>query len=461
METSGKNGPEPARGRERRQNAEDRGLSVLDGKIPLPALPIADETAEREQSKKVEMDLATRDDHRHRLAAQARAGFSLDARKEGIGPLRRALDDPQLTKEIPMNIPPEHLSAIRNLGYTDTEASFLYLVATHSGYFTQRHYLTFGSQTKGRLVHQLTTRVLNRRHARATSYANNTHVYNLYSRRIYGAIDKDNLRNRRHQSIDRIHTRLMILSFVIAHRHHHYLETEAAKTDHFTRQAGLPLAVLPGRIYYGIKSAANTPRYFVDRFPIFLPASGNPEGLPPVVTFTYCDTPGTSLAAYLAHLRQYENLLRQLPDFNFIFSSAEPSKFDRARALFTQIFGPKGQPNTRRLLHYFDLRKLWDTQHTADLTRADRDFLRQAMHEFQAPKYEAAYRKWAAEGLSRDEITDLISNSHSPKGGCFYTYVQPEAFNIFSTAASRHSGTREQDRSSGRFHLSGSTPCEP
>ena len=34
-----------------------------------------------------------------------------------------------------MNIRPEHLSAIRNLGYSDTEARFLYLVATHSGYF--------------------------------------------------------------------------------------------------------------------------------------------------------------------------------------------------------------------------------------------------------------------------------------------------------------------------------------
>ena len=42
-----------------------------------------------------------------------------------------------------MNISPEHLNAIRNLGYTDTEARFLYLVATHSGYFTQRQYLDF------------------------------------------------------------------------------------------------------------------------------------------------------------------------------------------------------------------------------------------------------------------------------------------------------------------------------
>ena len=50
-----------------------------------------------------------------------------------------------------MNIPPEHLAALRNLGYTDTEARFLYLVATHSGYFTQRQYLDFTSTDPGPL----------------------------------------------------------------------------------------------------------------------------------------------------------------------------------------------------------------------------------------------------------------------------------------------------------------------
>src|SRR5579862_7476492 len=144
-----------------------------------------------------------------------------------------------------MNIRPEQLSAIRRLGYTDTEASFLYLVATHSGYFTQRQYLKFTDQHHGCIMHRLTTRILKRGHARATAYANNTHVYNLYSRRIYGAIDKDNLRNRRRQSVAMILTRLMILDFVLAHRDEHYLETETDKVDYFHRRMGLPLSILP------------------------------------------------------------------------------------------------------------------------------------------------------------------------------------------------------------------------
>lgn len=62
-----------------------------------------------------------------------------------------------------MTIRPEHLAAIENLGYTEAEAEFLYLVATHSGYFTRRQFLTFTRYSKGCLVHRLTTRTIGRR----------------------------------------------------------------------------------------------------------------------------------------------------------------------------------------------------------------------------------------------------------------------------------------------------------
>jgi hypothetical protein len=355
-----------------------------------------------------------------------------------------------------MNIRREDLSAIRGLGYADTEARFLYLVATHSGYFTQRQYLTFTDQSHGWRVNRLTTRILTRRHARSTAYAHNTYVYNLYSRRIYDAIDKDNLRPRRRQSVEMIHTRLMILDFVLAHPHENYVETEADKIDYFTRQVGIPLSALPGRIYRGIKSAANTKRYFLDRFPLFLPASGNALGLPPVVTFTYCDTPGTSLFAYRTHLRHYESLLRRLPDFNFVFASAEPIKFDRARAFFTQTLGADTILNAHRSLRYFPIRKLWDTQHVVDRTRADRNFLRDGLPLFPAPKDEVA-----SLSFSEDPIRAPNSGFACPQTGTFHPYIQPESYPIFSTESSRDYRNRERDRARKRFSLSSSSAGEP
>jgi hypothetical protein len=44
-----------------------------------------------------------------------------------------------------MNIAPVHIDALKALGYTEAEARFLYLVATHSGYFVARQFLAFAN----------------------------------------------------------------------------------------------------------------------------------------------------------------------------------------------------------------------------------------------------------------------------------------------------------------------------
>jgi len=42
-----------------------------------------------------------------------------------------------------MKFLPVHTEALRYFGYTEEEAKFLYLVATHSGYFTCQQFLQF------------------------------------------------------------------------------------------------------------------------------------------------------------------------------------------------------------------------------------------------------------------------------------------------------------------------------
>jgi len=86
-----------------------------------------------------------------------------------------------------MNAKPEHIAAIRRLGYNETEATFLYLVATHSGYFTRSQFLRYTQQSKGCLVHRFTTKTLTQGHATAKEYGYQTLVFHLFSRQIYGA----------------------------------------------------------------------------------------------------------------------------------------------------------------------------------------------------------------------------------------------------------------------------------
>ena len=334
-----------------------------------------------------------------------------------------------------MNIRPEHLAAIQGLGYDSHESQFLYLVATHSGYFTVQQFLDFTQQPKGRPVHRFTQKLIQRRHARVMECARKTHVLNLFSRRVYGPIDKDNLRNRRRQSKELVQTRLLILDLVLAHSGERYLETEADKVSYFHDVLGLPLQALPGRIYKGIKPNRSTKRHFIDRFPMLLLDAQNALSLPPVVTLTYCDAVRPSLAQYVTHLRSYEKFLRRLPGFNFVYASPNPSKFARAAAFFSRLFGDSGPIDAHHLVRYFQLRLLWETNRAGTLTRADRDFLRAGDKQYDGEPFESAFQKWASEGLTDTDIDALLGPRRSQQTKNFRTYVLPHEHNIFETFA--------------------------
>ena len=49
-----------------------------------------------------------------------------------------------------MNIPRNHVELLMEFGYTEPEAQFLYVVATHSGYFILRQYLNFTGAHRGK-----------------------------------------------------------------------------------------------------------------------------------------------------------------------------------------------------------------------------------------------------------------------------------------------------------------------
>ncbi len=358
-----------------------------------------------------------------------------------------------------MSIHSEDLAAIQRLGYTETEARFLYLVATHSGYFIERQFLAFTEKSKGWCVHRLATKLLHRRHARRTEYGKQTRIFNLYARRLYGAIGKENLRNRRRQSNELVHTRLLILDFVLAHPEESYLETEADKVAYFEKTLSVPPAVLPGRIYRGLRSTGNTRRYFVDRFPIFIPRQDNPISLPPVVTFTYCDTADQSLLAYINHLRNYETFLRRLPAFNFIYASPNPGKFRRARSFFERMFKDAGRVDGHRLRRYFELRMMWDGPRSGELTRADRDFLRDGLVRYAGEPFESAYRKWSTVGLSMEEVRVLLGPGEHPPERRFATWALPDGYEIFHRDGGPDYRTAARNVGSASGSVSSSALC--
>ena len=344
---------------------------------------------------------------------------------------------------------PEHLHRLCGLGYNETEARFLYLVATHSGHFTTRQFLTFAGLQKGSMLDRFTSRLLDQKHARVFEYARNTRVFNVFSRRIYGALGKDNLRNRRQLSDELIHTRLLILDFVLAQPEHRYLETEAEKVSFFHEKLGIPLSVLPGHVYDGIKSLSTTKRYFVDRFPIFLTVGGTGRSQShEVATFTYCDCYGRDLKPFLHHLEAYQPFLLRLPQFEFVYASPDPAKIDRARRVFDRLFSADANESRQSLVRYFSLRKLWEERKYNSLMREDRDLLRAGNVRYAAERFQSAYTAWLKENCSAPDSDAAPRTDSALPAAVFHCQLLPNHYDFFVWQAGPNYRTVRRNHSS-------------
>src|SRR5271166_6549168 len=168
-----------------------------------------------------------------------------------------------------MPFPETSIENLFVLGYTEDEACFLYLVATHSGYFSTRQYLAFTGAKSGDKNMAFTQKVLGKGHATSRLLLRNGRVYHLFSRLVYRAIGRENLRNRREHSVEHIRTKLAILDFALAHLDYRYLETETEKVGYFCRKLSISRTLLPSKRYKGAIREKTTDRYFVDKFPLF------------------------------------------------------------------------------------------------------------------------------------------------------------------------------------------------
>jgi hypothetical protein len=79
--------------------AEEHGLRIVNGRIPLPDLRLEYEGLDQ-QLTKVDLELVTGHYHRGNLAAKAKAGFAMYALPEDVARLRPAMQDPEIMQDI-------------------------------------------------------------------------------------------------------------------------------------------------------------------------------------------------------------------------------------------------------------------------------------------------------------------------------------------------------------------------
>jgi hypothetical protein len=292
-----------------------------------------------------------------------------------------------------MHFPETSIENLFGLGYTEDEARFLYIVATHSGYFSTRQYLNFTGAKSGDKNMAFTQKVLGKGHATARLLLRNGRVYHLFSRLVYRSIERENLRNRRDHSIEHIRAKLAILDFVLGHLDYRYLETETQKVDYFCRKLSIGRALLPAKRYKGAIREKTTDRYFVDKFPLFL----DPEfsSSPPVVTFSFVDPGLLSLASFETHLFAYATLFSAVPQVNFVYIGTSSKHFAAARELFLAMAPRAMDPDPGvEGLRYFHYRHMWETRQFARLNAEQIEFLNEAKKRFNDAPTEIRYEQW-------------------------------------------------------------------
>jgi hypothetical protein len=302
-----------------------------------------------------------------------------------------------------VNIKPSYLEALQALGYSESEAHFLYVVATHSGYFVARQFLAFTCGHWGKRATAFWHKLHTKKHARTEYFPMNGKVYHVFSRRLYRQIGRENLRNRREHEFEYIQRRIGMLDFVLSHLECQYLETEPEKVSYFCNQLRVPTHFLPSKIYFGQKTSQPTVRYFVDKFSMFF--EDDPSSSSPVVTFTYLQGPEASLTEFVHHLQAYLPLFRQLSEFRFIYLAQVDSHFEKAKELFdSTVTIPLGSDASAELCRYFQIRKAWDLRQYRAVTEGDLIFRNQAKTRFVGERFEHLYRGWKAGRVTEADL---------------------------------------------------------
>jgi len=321
-----------------------------------------------------------------------------------------------------MNLPTAHIERIKGLGYTEAEARFLYIVAVFSGYFTLGQFLVFTGSAYGNRSTSFAQKLLKQGHATVRDCMRRGSIFHLFSRTIYGQIEKDNLRNRKKHSFDFIRTRLVLLDFVLANQELAYFETEQDKVSFFCDQLEVSKDFLPAKVYEGRPGSHPTIRYFVDKFPLFLAPPFS--GAPPVVTLSYVDSGFATPSSFVSHLAAYQGLFRQLSSFRFLYIATKEAYFRSAEEQFRSlVIRPLESDDSSEILRYFQVRKKWENHEYVIPVTEDFEFLKEARERFHGIRIEALYRAWRFGGLGDRELRVELCQLKPDRAVFFDTYL--------------------------------------
>jgi hypothetical protein len=350
-----------------------------------------------------------------------------------------------------MNIREQDLAAIEALGYTRDEARFLYIVATHSGYFQPRQYVASAGIVWGKRAQRFTDKLESRGHVTWRKYQDMGGVYHLLSKTLYRLIEKPDLRHGRRHSTEYIRTRLLLLDFILENPQHDYFESEIDKLAYFCNERGIPKDTLPLKRYQAASGAPPTLRYFADKFPLFLDRSDG-AGLP-VISLSYVEPGLASLASFTHHLQNYAGLFLSLGSFAFVYIADSPLNFARADARFRSLVTSRaGKDLLVQVTAYFERRRAWELKLYGQFSAEDVQSLQIAKERFASNEVEQLYASWNSGELDGNALRQALSGKYSEARIAFRTHL---------VSRRRNHPSKVNNAAGGRAHTRASQGTEP
>lgn len=333
-----------------------------------------------------------------------------------------------------MKIADEYLTALRLRGYTESEARFLYIAATYSGYFVARQFLACSGAKWGYRTNHFTTKLRKAGHAVSRTYPGIGRVYHVSRKSLYSAIDRSHLRSRLPHSSALVRLRLVLLDFMVENQQYDYFETQEQKLAYFRDDLHLSESILPSAADPGDSSGIQTHRCFEDRYPLFLDRSVPGS---PVLAFSYVDPGDPSTEGFERHLRAYGRLLSHLNRFRFLFISNSPMHFASAeKCFFSLMKRPGSDSEADEVLRYFHHRRDWENKEYRLLLDSDIIFLNEATARFVGARVDSLYAKWVSNQLAEDEIRQELSSGKPVRPAEFATYLVRESAHLTGPGAS-------------------------
>ncbi|MHB1936072.1 MAG: hypothetical protein ACYCOR_05750 [Acidobacteriaceae bacterium] len=321
-------------------------------------------------------------------------------------------------------MPYDPICGIESIGYTEREASFLYLVAAHSGYFLRRQFDQFIHRSSGAIAQHFLTKAKRMGHIAVLDFGQQRHVYHLFHKDFYTLLDDPDSQNRRRKGDAEIKLRLMALDYVLLHLADNFLYSREAKLDLFTKQLGISSKVFP-------QSGRHSQRPFADRILIGY------DKIQKLSRFVFTDEGTRSLARFEKFLSNYKRLFDALTKFELVYLSDADTNFAEAVRLFQKFFPqaftadfhalcPKGPEH---LLAYFRVRARYDAA-IGGLTMENFLLLREGNLLYTDPAHEKLYQQWQAKPFTVEGLRQRVQSKSSPIS--FRTELLELAYPIFN-----------------------------